>query len=181
MPFRQKRRNWRKYTGRNLLLWKNSRSLYLKRLLLENCDTIQLIMVGNNQKKNTTYVFVDASNVWSIVKSARKFIEYKNLKSYFEKKFNSNRVEVFYYDAYPKEGTREYDLGAKHRFFTYLKKGLGFVVRKKELKRISVVDKDGELIVEKGNMDVEITIDAMHNKNKYDIAILFTGDCDFLP
>ena len=138
-------------------------------------------MVGNNQKKNTTYVFVDASNVWSIVKSARKFIEYKNLKSYFEKKFNSNRVEVFYYDAYPKEGTREYDLGAKHRFFTYLKKGLGFVVRKKELKRISVVDKDGELIVEKGNMDVEITIDAMHNKNKYDIAILFTGDCDFLP
>ena len=149
--------------------------------MLENCDTIQLIMVGNNQKKNTTYVFVDASNVWSIVKSARKFIEYKNLKSYFEKKFNSNRVEVFYYDAYPKEGTREYDLGAKHRFFTYLKKGLGFVVRKKELKRISVVDKDGELIVEKGNMDVEITIDAMHNKNKYDIAILFTGDCDFLP
>ena len=137
-------------------------------------------MVGNNQKKNTTYVFVDASNVWSIVKSARKFIEYKNLKSYFEKKFNSNRVEVFYYGAYPKEGTREYDLGAKHRFFTYLKKGLGFVVRKKELKRISVHNETGDAVEEKGNMDVEITLDAVHHRDSYDTAIFFTGDSDFL-
>ena len=30
-------------------------------------------------------------------------------------------------------------------------------------------------------MDVEITIDAIHNINKYDIACFFTGDCDFLP
>ena len=30
-------------------------------------------------------------------------------------------------------------------------------------------------------MDVEITIDALHFKNKYDIAIFFTGDSDFLP
>lgn len=30
-------------------------------------------------------------------------------------------------------------------------------------------------------MDVEITIDAMHHIEKYDIAIFFTGDSDFLP
>ena len=29
-------------------------------------------------------------------------------------------------------------------------------------------------------MDVEITIDAVHNVQKYDIAVLFTGDSDFL-
>ena len=29
-------------------------------------------------------------------------------------------------------------------------------------------------------MDVEITIDALHNINKYDVAILFSGDADFL-
>ncbi|MBI2100017.1 MAG: NYN domain-containing protein [Candidatus Vogelbacteria bacterium] len=129
---------------------------------------------------NTIYVFIDASNVWSVIKSAKRFIEYKNLKAYFEKSFGAKKVEIFYYDAYPKKGTREYDLNAKHRFFTYLKKGLGFVVRKKELKRISIVRQSGDSIVEKGNMDVEIVIDAIHNKSKYDTAILFTGDGDFL-
>lgn len=126
------------------------------------------------------YVFVDASNVWNAVKSVKKFIEYARLKEYFKEKFNADKVEIFYYDAYPKEGTREYDIGGKHKFYTYLKKGLGFIVRKKELKRISVVSEKGASIVEKGNMDVEITIDALHNLNKYDTAILFSGDADFL-
>ena len=110
----------------------------------------------------------------------KKFIEYKHLKDYFRKTFNASEVELFYYDAYPKDGTREYSGDGKHKFFTYLKKGLGFTVRKKELKRISVIGENGESIIEKGNMDVEITIDALHNIKKYDTAILFSGDADFL-
>ncbi|MDP3935308.1 MAG: NYN domain-containing protein [Candidatus Giovannonibacteria bacterium] len=74
----------------------------------------------------------------------------------------------------------DYVLDGKHKFFTYLKKGLGFIVRKKELKRISVIGESGESIIEKGNMDVEITIDAMHNIQKYNIAVFFSGDADFL-
>lgn len=133
-----------------------------------------------NQNQNNIYVFIDASNVWSAVKMMKKFIEYKKLKDYFRSNFKANKVEVFYYDAYPKEGTREYDLNGKHKFYTYLKKGLGFIVRKKELKRISIIQESGEVVIEKGNMDVEITIDALHNLNKYDIAVLFSGDADFL-
>lgn len=132
------------------------------------------------KKQDIIYVFIDASNVWSAVKSVKKFIEYRILEDYFRKKFNAGKVEFFYYDAYPKTGTRNYDLGGKHKFFTYLKKGLGFTVRKKELKRISVISENGESIIEKGNMDVEITIDAMHNIQKYDIAVFFSGDADFL-
>lgn len=67
-----------------------------------------------------------------------------------------------------------------YKFFMYLKKGLGFAVIKKELKRISVVNKDGEAIEEKGNMDVEIAIDAMLHFEKYNMAVFFTGDSDFL-
>jgi uncharacterized LabA/DUF88 family protein len=126
------------------------------------------------------YVFIDASNVWNAVKSIKKFIEYKTLKNYFGKNFNADKVEIFYYDAYPKDGTRDYDLDGKHRFYTYLKKGLGFTVRKKELKRISDIGEGGEAIIEKGNMDVEITINALHNLDQYDTAILFSGDADFL-
>ncbi len=97
-----------------------------------------------------------------------------------KEKFNAKEIKIFYYDAYPKEGTRDYDLNGKHRFYTYLKKGLGFIVRKKELKRISNITKDGESIIEKGNMDVEMTIDVLHYLDKYNIAIFFTGDSDFL-
>ena len=30
-------------------------------------------------------------------------------------------------------------------------------------------------------MDIELTIDAIHHLAKYDTAVLFTGDSDFLP
>lgn len=71
-------------------------------------------------------------------------------------------------------------LKTKGKFFTFLEKGLGFAVIKKELKRISVVNEHGEIIEEKGNMDVEITIDTLHHFKKYDTVIFFTGDSDFL-
>jgi len=135
---------------------------------------------NNKIKQNTVYVFIDASNVWNVVKSVKRFIDYSKLKNYFKKKFDANNIEVFYYDAYPKDGTRDYNLDGKHKFLTYLKKGLRFTVRKKELKRISITTENGEAILEKGNMDVEIAIDVVHNINKYDIAVLFSGDADFL-
>jgi uncharacterized LabA/DUF88 family protein len=53
-------------------------------------------------------------------------------------------------------------------------------VRKKPLKRIRSVDGDQEIVHEKGNMDVEIAIDAVNTVAKYDLAVLFTGDSDFL-
>jgi len=139
------------------------------------CQKIDKI---KNQK--VVYVFIDASNVWNVVKSKRKFIEYSHLKNYLKEKFNAKEIKIFYYDAYPKEGTRDYDLNGKHRFYTYLKKGLRFIVRKKELKRISIITKNGESVLEKGNMDVEMTIDALHYVNTYDVAVFFTGDSDFL-
>ncbi|MEA2097525.1 MAG: hypothetical protein U9P70_00375 [Patescibacteria group bacterium] len=53
---------------------------------------------------NIIYVFIDASNVWNAVKSAKRFIEYKNLRNYFNENFNASKIKIFYYDAYPKKG-----------------------------------------------------------------------------
>ena len=129
---------------------------------------------------NTTYVFIDASNLWEAQKAKSKLFDYEKLKRFLKDKFLASIIEIFYYTAYPANGTRDYNLDGRHRFYTFLKKGLGFTVRKKELKRISLVTEAGEVIEEKGNMDVEITIDALHHFKKYDIAIFFTGDSDFL-
>ena len=128
----------------------------------------------------TIYAFIDASNLWEAQKAKGRFFDYEKLRKFIKNKFNASSIEIFYYTAYPADGTRNYSVEEKHKFFTFLKKGLGFVVRKKELKRISVVSDEGESIEEKGNMDVEITIDSLHHIKKYDVAVLFSGDSDFL-
>ena len=130
--------------------------------------------------KNIVYVFIDASNLWQAQKVKGKFFDLAKLKKYLELKYKTSELKIYYYTAYPKEGTREYSTDSKHRFFTYLKKGLGFIVRKKELKQIKITTETGEHIEEKGNMDVEMTIDAVNLVSKYNIAVLFTGDSDFL-
>ncbi|PJC56367.1 hypothetical protein CO026_00680 [Candidatus Kaiserbacteria bacterium CG_4_9_14_0_2_um_filter_41_32] len=134
--------------------------------------------MSNSERK--VAVFIDASNVWQAQKVKGKMFDFEKLKSYVTSKYNAEMVTYYYYTAYPADGTRDYSTDGKHKFFTYLKKGLGFVVRKKELKRISIETELGNAVQEKGNMDVEMTIDAIHYKDHFDIAIFFTGDSDFL-
>jgi len=129
---------------------------------------------------NIVYIFIDASNIWQAQKAKGRFFDYKKTIEYIEKKFEATKIKVFYYTAYPANGTRQYDLEGRHKFFTFLKKGLGFEVRKKELKIIKTIHEDCEITQEKGNMDVELTIDAVYHLKNYNIAILFTGDSDFL-
>ena len=130
--------------------------------------------------KKVVYIFIDASNLWEAFKAKGKFLDFDKAIKYIKEKFDATNVKAFYYTAYPAEGTRPYNLDGKHKFFTYLQKRLKFEVIKKELKRISVTNEGGEAIEEKGNMDVEITIDALHHLGKYDVAVFFTGDSDFL-
>lgn len=117
------------------------------------------------KKSSVLYAFIDASNVWAAQKVKGKLFDFEKLKRYIKEKHGVGSIEVFYYTAYPAQGTRDYSLDGRHKFFTYLKKGLSFTVRKKELKRIAVHKEVGDSIDEKGNMDVEITIDAIHHKN----------------
>lgn len=99
-----------------------------------------------DNKQEIVYVFIDASNLWQAQKSKGKMFDYEKLKKLLKEKFHAIDLQVFYYTAYPADGTREYSLDSKHKFLTYLKKGLGFIVRKKELKRIVVHDVLGDSI-----------------------------------
>lgn len=129
---------------------------------------------------NVIYVFIDASNLWQAQKAKGRFLDYEKLIKYINQKYSGTSIKCFYYTAYPAQDTRNYSTEGKHKFYTFLKKGLGFEVVKKELKRINVIINQGQAIQEKGNMDVEITIDAIHNLNKYNTAVFFSGDSDFL-
>ncbi len=131
-------------------------------------------------KNNRIYVFIDASNLWQAQKAKGHFFDYSKLMNYIKINFEGDKIKAFYYTAFPGDGTRPYSLNGKFKFFTFLSRGLGFIVRKKKLKQIKVINENGEHIEEKGNMDVEMTIDAVQYINQYDTAVLFTGDSDFL-
>ena len=133
-----------------------------------------------NGKDVRVYVFIDASNLWAVQKSKRKLLDYSKLTDYISKSYSCLSPKIFYYYSYPADGTRKYSIDGKHKFYTFLKKGLHFAVVAKALKRIRVVTGNNEAIVEKGNMDIEIIIDVLHHINKYDVAVLFTGDSDFI-
>lgn len=126
------------------------------------------------------YVFIDASNLWAAQKVKGRFFDFGKLRDFLKTTHGCEEIRIFYYTAYPAEGTRVRSLNGRHKFFTYLKKGLDFIVRKKELKRIAIHSEDGDRVEEKGNMDVEMTIDVIHAIKKYDTAVLFSGDSDFL-
>lgn len=125
-------------------------------------------------------MFIDASNLWQAQKAKGRFLDYQKIVTYIKTQYSGTAIKVFYYTAYPAEGTRTYSLDGKHKFFTFLKKGLGFEVRKKKLKRIAIVDEHGEVIQEKGNMDVEITIDAVHYRDQLNTAIFLAATPIFL-
>ena len=142
-------------------------------------------------RKPRIAVFIDAGNLWSTYKAIGKTIDFSKLPSFLLNKFDAKLFKVFYYVAYPKIGTRtESEINGLHKFLTFLKKGLGFQIEKKPLKRINLRDKKGNIlydqktgepyIFEKGNMDVEIAIDAVRYASMYEIAIFITGDSDFL-
>ena len=136
-------------------------------------------------------VFIDAGNLWSSYKELGKLIDFTKLSAFISEKFGAPVFRIFYYVAYPKEGTRpKEDIDKLHKFLTFLRKGLGFKVVKKELKTIYLRDSAGELVLdqsgkpesrEKGNFDVEITIDVLTHMIAFDTAVFFTGDSDFLP
>ncbi|HRV75964.1 MAG: NYN domain-containing protein [Candidatus Nomurabacteria bacterium] len=136
----------------------------------------------NNSRKTskTVYVFIDASNLWAVQKAKGRMFDLSKLKSFLKTEHNASRIVVYYYDAYPLQKTREYSIEGKFKFYVYLQKALKFIVRKKPLKQIKVTSSKRIVIEEKGNMDVEMAIDFINKIDKYNEAILFSGDSDFL-
>lgn len=143
-----------------------------------------------HQKPRIT-VFIDAGNLWGAYKILGKMIDFDKLGPLLSEKFGGEIIRMLYYVAYPEEGTREKNkIDNLHKFLTYLKKRLGYEIVKKPLKIIHLRNKLGQIIydqvtgepqiIEKGNMDVEMTIDVLKYQNEYDIAVFLTGDSDFL-
>lgn len=127
----------------------------------------------SNFAKNRVVVFIDASNIYYSQKKLKWQIDFKKFLEYLKTEVDLR--EIYYYTA------RDFNFAKQTKFISFLEK-TGYKVRSKKVKFIKnrnrEIEKDG---FNKGNLDVELTIDVLEDKDKYDTIILISGDSDFEP
>jgi len=124
----------------------------------------------NKFVKGKTAVFIDSANIYFSQKTMRWRIDFKKLLEYFKE--NTNLFRIAFYGAINPENKKE------RKFHDFLEI-IGYVVRHKEIKFIK---DEAEKIYgghRKGNIDVDLTIDAVHFRDDYDSFVLLSGDSDF--
>lgn len=117
--------------------------------------------------KKKAAVFIDAANVIYSQRTLKWQIDFKKLMNYF--KSNYQLDNVYFYYAFLKDHEKQ------QGFFKKLRQW-GYKIRTKEVKLIK--QQDGSTL-KKGNLDVELTIDAVKELQFYSTAILMSGDSDF--
>ena len=117
-----------------------------------------------------TAVFIDAANIYFSQQTLGWRVDLKKLISYFKKE--TDLVRIAFYGAINPDNARE------RKFHDFLEI-IGYTVRHKEIKFIKDDRKTPLGGHHKGNIDVELTIDAVHLKDQYDTFVLFSGDSDF--
>ncbi len=117
-----------------------------------------------------TSVFVDASNIYHSENYLQFRIDFRKLKKYFSDRLKL--IRIYFYTA------RIQGLERQSRFLSRLRMN-GYIVREKEVKQIR--DRETHELIRKGNLDVELVIDALDTLHEYENCVLLSGDSDFAP
>ncbi len=121
------------------------------------------------QPAEKTALFIDGANLYATTKSLGFDIDYKRLLKEFQSR--GNLLRAFYYTALIED--QEYS--SIRPLIDWLDYN-GYTVVTKATKEF--VDQTGRRKV-KGNMDIELAVDAMELAGSIDHMILFSGDGDF--
>ncbi|GAB4149517.1 MAG: hypothetical protein OHK0017_13670 [Patescibacteria group bacterium] len=113
-------------------------------------------------KGKRVVVFIDGSNLYYTLQSINKKFDYSKFEQWLNK--HATLKGIHYYAAFDPEDQKQID------FLNDLN-GLGYTTHQKPIRW--VIDHY------KGNMDVELAVDAMYYMNIYDVMILISGDGDF--
>lgn len=115
-------------------------------------------------------LFIDEANVYFSQKTLKWEIDFEKVYSYFSSHFAL--YNCFFYAAEPLEEEDEKRIEYQNMTLQ------GYTMRLKRLKEIR--DKTGEIVAKKANLDIEMAVDMFATKDNYDIAVLFSGDSDFV-
>jgi uncharacterized LabA/DUF88 family protein len=117
---------------------------------------------------NRTALFIDGANLYSTVKALGFDIDYKRLLREFQS--HGTLVRAFYYTA-----VIDQEFSSVRPLLDWLDYN-GFTVVTKPTKEF--IDANGHRKV-KGNMDIELAVNAMELADHVDHIVLFSGDGDF--
>src|SRR5271154_5090509 len=118
---------------------------------------------------NRTALFIDGANLYATAKALGFDIDYKRLLKEFQ--CQGTLVRAFYYTAV----IEDQEFSAVRPLLDWLAYN-GFTVVTKPTKEF--IDANGHRKV-KGNMDIELTVNAMELAEHVDQIVLFSGDGDF--
>jgi uncharacterized LabA/DUF88 family protein len=120
---------------------------------------------------NKIALFIDGANLYTTAKTLGFDIDYKRLLREFQSR--GNLVRAFYYTAIIED--QEYS--SIRPLIDWLDYN-GYTVVTKATKEF--IDASGRRKI-KGNMDIELAVDAMELAGHVDQMVLFSGDGDFRP
>lgn len=115
-------------------------------------------------------LFIDEANIFFSQKTLKWEVDFKKVYDYFEENFAL--YNAFFYATEPQESEEE--KRKQYQEFSLM----GFTLRLKKLKEIR--DFSGKVVAKKANLDIEMAVDMFSTQSNYDIAVLFTGDSDFV-
>jgi uncharacterized LabA/DUF88 family protein len=124
-----------------------------------------------NSRSDKIAVFIDGANLYATSRGLGVDIDYKRLLKEFQNR--GNLLRAFYYTALIED--QEYS--SIRPLLDWLDYN-GYTVVTKPVKEFT--DSTGRRKV-KGNMDIELAVDAMELANSVDQMYLFSGDGDFRP
>lgn len=118
--------------------------------------------------KGKIYVFIDAENIFYAQRTLGWKISYERLMNYFKKE-GGDDVKCFVYTGRDESNTKQ------SKFLDMLDIN-GYIVRTKVVKKIK--SRAGGYRW-KNNLDIELAFEMADTKEKYDTAVLMSGDSDF--
>lgn len=121
-----------------------------------------------NFVKGKVYVFIDGENVFYSQRTLGWKISYHKFMKYFKKECGKS-TKCFMYTGLDEDNT-------KQKKFIDMLDLTGYITRTKIIKKIR--KKDGSYQW-KNNLDIELALEMVEFKDKFDTAILVSGDSDF--
>ncbi len=118
--------------------------------------------------KTAVYIFIDIENTFYAQRTLGWKISYEKLMNYLKRECGEN-VKCFAYSGVDEDNT-------KQKKFLDMLDIVGYVIRTKSVKKIKT--KDGN-VKWKSNLDIEMALEMMELAEKFNTAILFSGDSDF--
>jgi len=117
--------------------------------------------------RQDTVIFIDGANLYYSEKTLGVKIDYQRFYNYFSQYHRLIEIRIFL--AFDHQSSKDIT------FIENLEK-IGYKVITKKLKFIKTSKGN---IIKKGNVDIELALDAFEIKNRFRTFVLFSGDSDF--